>query len=256
VSARDRLVFVVISAVAVFGAVWLLFVSPERKKAAKLQTQVTSAAAQLASAEGQVASARNAQARYAAAYAAIVSLGKAVPADREVPSLLYQLAQASQGKHVELVSVVSGATAASSPSASSAQTAAAPVAGFTQMPFTFTFNGTYEDLYKLFQQLNQYTARTASGTLRVSGRLLTVQGVKLAPTTTATSTASSHGSGKGATQQLTGTVSATAYVLPASQGLTGGATSAAPAGVTAANVSSSAGSPSTPTAPAIARVNP
>ncbi len=49
------------------------------------------------------------------------------------------------------------------------------------MPFTFVFSGSFFDLYKLFQQINHFTLRTSSGSLQVSGRLLTIQGVQLAP---------------------------------------------------------------------------
>ena len=50
------------------------------------------------------------------------------------------------------------------------------------MPFTFVFNGSFNDLYHLFQQLNRFTARTTSGGLQVSGRLLTIQSAGLSPT--------------------------------------------------------------------------
>ena len=39
--------------------------------------------------------ARAAQGKYASAYTSVVKLGKAVPADGEVPSLVYQLSAAS-----------------------------------------------------------------------------------------------------------------------------------------------------------------
>jgi hypothetical protein len=252
---RDRMVLIVISALAVLAAVWLLAVSPERKQAATLQSQVAAASAQLATAEGQAAAARSAQLRYAAAYASLVSLGKAVPADREVPSLVYQLAQASNQKHVDFSSIVAGASGATS-SSSAAATPAGAIAGFTQMPFTFVFTGTFSDLYHLFQGLNGYTVRTASGGLQVSGRLLTIQGAKLAPA----AGAAEAGSGKHAAEQLTGTIAATAYVLPAAQGLTGGATAASPVGAAGAGSSTSlaahTSSAGSPTAPALARVTP
>jgi hypothetical protein len=248
-TARDRMVLIAISALAVVFAAWLLVVSPERQQAAKLQSQVSQAAAQLTAAESQVSSARNAQSRYAAAYASLVSLGKAVPPGREVPSLVYQLAQASNQKHVDFSSIVSGSGAGASSSSSASATPAAAIAGFTQMPFTFVFNGTFSDLYHLFQQLNRTTVRTASGGLQVSGRLLTIQSAKLAPASGGAET------GKGGAEQLTGTITATAYVLPAAQGLTGGATSASPAsGGSSTSVASSASAASSPTAPAIARV--
>jgi hypothetical protein len=234
----------------VLGAGWLLVVSPERKQAATLNTQVGAATAQLATADSEVTSARSAQAQYAAAYASLVSLGKAVPPSEEVPSLIYQLAQDSRQKNVEFASIVSGGGDSSSAGTSSAAPAAA-ITGFTPMPFTFTFNGSFLDLYHFFEQLDSSTVLTASGGLQVSGRLLTIQGVKLSPVT---STATASGSGKGR-EELSGTITATAYVLPAGQGLTGGATPTSPTGATAP-VSSTPGASSSPTAPAIARVNP
>jgi len=221
---RDRIVIIVIAALAVVAAAWLLAVAPEREQATKLGAQVSAARSALATAESSVASARSAQTGYAAAYASLVSLGKAVPTGQEVPSLIYQLEQASNQKRVEFASITSSGGAGSSSSVSSSTTAAS--AGFTQMPFTFTFNGSFFDLYNLFQQLNGFTLRTASGGLQVSGRLLTIQSVKLSPAT------SSAGSEKNSGGRLAGTITATAYVLPASQGLTGGATAASPVGST------------------------
>ena len=50
------------------------------------------------------------------------------------------------------------------------------------MPFTFIFNGGFFDLEHLFQRSSTASPRrTASGELSVSGRLLTIQSVKLAP---------------------------------------------------------------------------
>jgi hypothetical protein len=177
-----------------------------------------------------------------------VRLGKAVPPGREVPSLVYELAHASDQKHVNLASIVYGAGGSGS-SATASQSSATVLAGFTQMPFTFVFNGTFGDLYNLFKQLSRFTVRTASGGLEVSGRLLTIQSAKLTPITAAPT-----GSAKG--QELSGTITATAYVLPASQGLTGGATASSPANASSSSVSSTSSRASSPTAPAIARVTP
>jgi hypothetical protein len=242
VTTRDRLVLIGVIALALLGAVWLLVVSPERSKASKLNSEVSAASAQLASAQGDAASAHAAQQRYSAAYSSVVSLGKAVPASEEVPSLMYQIAQATNEKHVQFNAITTGGGAGSSSSASSAASpvaAAAASAGFTQMPFTFVFGGSFNDLYHLFQQLNTATVRTSSGGLQVSGRLLTLQAVKLEPAGT-----------EGSSRQLTGTITATAYVLPASQGLTAGATPSTPAtpGSATSTPSSSAGATPAPAA--------
>jgi hypothetical protein len=260
-TARDRIVIVGLTALALLAATWLLAVSPKREQAAKLATEVTAAQAQLATAESQVSSAAAAQAQYKAAYASIVRLGKAVPAGQEVPSLIYQLAQATNEKNVEFASITAtvpgtgtGASSAASASApagaatAGAATAGAATAGagFTQMPFTFVFNGSFNSLYSLFQQLDGFTLRTASGELNVSGRLLTIQSVKLGPV----SESGSGGSATSGPERLSGTITATAYVLPADQTLTGEATPAGPTGT--ATHTASTGSA---TAPAVVQVN-
>jgi trimeric autotransporter adhesin len=256
---RDRIVVIAIAVVVLLGALWLLAVSPERKKAAALNAQVSAASASLATAEGQVANARSAQTQYSAAYASIVKLGKAVPPSQEVPSLVYQLAQASNEKNVEFASITANgaggaSTSASAAAAPAAASASSALTSFTQMPFTFVFNGSFSDLYKLFQQLDSSTVSNAAGHLSVSGRLLTIQSIKLSPSTIPTEKSSAKGAG----EQLSGNVTATAYVLPASQGLTAGATTSAPAGTSTATATpaSSTSTSSSPTAPAIARVTP
>ncbi len=255
---RDRMVIIAIGVLVALGACWMLVVSPERKQAATLGTQVGAASAQLATAESQVASARDAQAKYAAAYASIVSLGKAVPASPEVPALIYQIAQASNQKDVEFSSITTAGTSSTSSSSSAAAAAASATAAasFSVMPFTFVFNGTFEDLYHLFQQLDHFTVRTASGHLTVSGRLLTIQSVKLSPAVVTTSTG--QAASKHHAETLIGTITASAYVLPPSQGLTAGATTGAPAGAApaASAPAASSTSASSAAAPAVARVTP
>jgi hypothetical protein len=259
-TARDRIVIVGLAALALLAATWLLAVSPKREQAAKLATEVTAAQAQLATAESQVSSAAAAQAQYQVAYASLVRLGKAVPAGQEVPSLIYQLAQATNEKNVEFASItatVPGADAStgasSAASASATAGAATASAGFTQMPFTFVFNASFNSLYSLFQQLDGFTLRTTSGGLNVSGRLLTIQSVKLAPVSGSGPGESAPGSGTSGPEQLSGTITATAYVLPAGQTLTGEATSAGPTGTAAHTASTKAAGAAT--APAVVQVN-
>lgn len=265
-TARDRIVIVGLAALALLAATWLLAVSPKREQAAKLATEVTAAQAQLATAESQVSSAAAAQAQYQTAYASIVHLGKAVPAAQEVPSLINQLAQATNEKNVEFASITAtvpgtgtgtdagaGASSTASASATAGAAMASAEAGFTQMPFTFVFNGSFNSLYSLFQQLDGFTLRTTSGGLNVSGRLLTIQSVKLAPVSESGSGGSAQGSGTSGPEQLSGTIAATAYVLPASQTLTGEATPAGPTGTATHTASTKAAGSAT--APAVVQVN-
>jgi Tfp pilus assembly protein PilO len=237
-TARDRTVLIAVVLIAVLGAAWMLVVSPERKQAGELNAQVSAAQAQLTTAEGQVADARAAQSQYAAAYSSVVSLGKAVPPTQEVPALIDQLAQASNRKNVEFASITSG---------SSGSSASAASAAFTALPFTFTFEGSYFDLEHLFNQLTSFATSTTSGDLQINGRLLTIQSVKLAPGGSTTSS-------KNPSSRLTGSITATAYTLPASQALTGTASATSPTGATAPASTSAATSSSPPAA--IVKVTP
>ena len=228
---RDRIVIVVIAALAVVAAAWMLVLAPEREKATKLGAEVSTAQSALSTAQNEVTAAQSAETGYPTEYSSLVNLGKAVPTGQEVPSLIVQLAQATNEKNVEFTSITSGGSAAGS----GASASAASAAGFTAMPFTFVFNGSFFNLYDLFQQLNHFTARTSAGTLQVSGRLLTIQSVQLAP--------GASGSGK-SNSQLTGTITATAYVIPASQAAST-ATATSPTGAQTTS-GSAASSPATP----------
>jgi len=236
---RDRTVIMLVALVVVLGGVWLEVVSPERKKASNLNAQIATAQAQLSTAEKQLGEARGAQSRYAAAYESIVNLGKAVPPTQEVPSLIYQVAQASDSKRVNFSAIASGSTGgASTTSASASSAAGAAASAFTQLPFTLTFNGGFFELEHLLRQLADFTTMSGPGNIDVSGRLLTVQSVKLAL---------ASGDGFSNSNELTGTITADAYVLPAGQGLTAGASPSAPGAASATPASSSsAGAPTTP----------
>jgi Tfp pilus assembly protein PilO len=246
---RDRMVLIGIVVVALLGAAWMLVVSPERQKAAQLETQVAAAQAQLASAEGKVSSARAAQSQYSAAYASLVSIGKAVPPSDEVPSLIEELAHASNQKQVDFSSITSGDSGSSTASTGAATATATAAAGISQLPFSFVFEGSYFDLEHLFNQLTSFATLNSSGNLQVDGRLLTIQSVKLAPASTGSEPDKSSGA-------LTGSITATAYVLPGSTGGVTGATGTASPAAGAASPAASGAAASSPTSPAIVRVNP
>ncbi len=239
---RDRMVLMAVIVVAILGAGWVLVVSPERNKANSIGAEVATAQASLTTAEGELSKARAAQSQYASAYSSIVNLGKAVPAEQEVPSLILQLASASQQKKVFFSSISSSS---GTTSASAATTTAA--AGFTAMPFSFVFDGSFFDLEKLMRKLTSFTTRTASGALKVNGRLLTIQGVNLTP-----SKVEAAGSSSKASSELTGTVTASAYVLPGGQSVTG----SSPVPGASTPTSSTTGASSSPTAPATVSVTP
>jgi hypothetical protein len=242
---RDRLMLIGIVALAVLLGAWFTTVAPERQRAAKISAEVETARQQLASAESAADSAKNAQAQYSSAYASLVSLGQAVPASAETPGLIYTLDKATHSRNVGFTSISAGTSGtASSSSSSAAATAAAQDTTFSQEPFTFVFNGNFVDLYKLFDQLEGFTVQTSAGALHVNGRLLTIDSVSLAPSS---GSGSASASSKSKSPRLTGTISATAYVLPAGATPLGGATPSSPAGAaTTASSTSASGSAATP----------
>jgi Tfp pilus assembly protein PilO len=260
-TARDRLVVVSIVALVVLGVGWVKFVSPKRSEVAKLQTKVEGAHQQVQSAQSELSQARYAQARYSEAYSSVVSLGRAVPAEQEVPGLLYELDQASDSKHVEFASLTPGTAATTAGPASKSGKEKSQAAGFQTMPFSFTFNGSFAQLYHLVTTIQGYAVTTPTGEVKVSGRLLTIQGFTLEPnqsvlTASSNTAAAGHKSAVSSPgEHLTGTVSATAYVLPVGTQLAGEATSAGPTASSGAQPASGSGSSSS-TAPATIKAAP
>jgi hypothetical protein len=245
---RDRLVLIGVVVLAIVGAAWVMVVSPERKKAKEASAEVAAAQAKLSGARGQLGAARAAHAQYAASYSTIVSLGKAVPTSEEVPSLIYELAQASKQKSVDFASIATttngsspAAPSASSSTGGSSASSPAAAAGFKQMPFTFVFNGSYFGLEHMLRRLSSFATRRPSGALEINGRLLTIQSVKLAPLGLS-----------GHAGELSATVSATAYSLAPEEG--GSGASGSGSQQSAASVGS--GSASSPTAPAVVGAKP
>jgi len=265
-SARDRIVLMAIAAVAVLGAGWMLAVKPARQQASAVESEVAVARTQLTTVQGEITGAQSARQRYRSAYASLATLGIAVPTSSEVPALMYTIDQASNRKKVEFTSISNGGSGGSGTSGSSASSAsaAAQPAALTQMPFSFTFNGDYKHLIRFLQQLEGFTVQSPTGTLQVSGRLLTVQSITFAaPASSAGSSStagsagssSSSGSSSGARPgEMTWTITATAYVLPAAP------TPSAPAGGASGGAqpaSSGAGAGASPAGtPAVVRATP
>lgn len=250
-SSRDRIVLIVICAVAAVVAPWLLLIQPRRDQAAKLQSQINTEQSQLGSARGQLAQASAARAAFASSYTTLVRLGEAVPTDDNTPSLIYQLQGAAKSAKVDFQSLTfnagSGGGSSSPTSSSSTQStsslppgATVGPAGFPVEPFTFTFQGNFFHLADFLGRLQRFVV-AGNQHLSVSGRLMTLESITLGP---------------GATgfPQMLATISATTYLLPASQGLLNGATPAGPAASTTQTVSTSSTGGSAPaviTAPTV-----
>jgi hypothetical protein len=251
VTARDRIVIMVVLAVGAVVAGWMLVVSPKRDQAASLGTQISAQQSQLDAARSQVAAGEGARAAFAGQYTQLAKLGEAVPPDDDVASLIYQVQNAAQGAKVSFrglqltngggssastpstSSSTSSSSSSSTPGASTSTTpatqlppgAAVGAAGLPTEQFTFSLTGNFFHLADFFNRLQNFVTTTGSNLL-VSGRLMTINGINLAPAATGF-------------PQITASVSATTYIVPATEGEFGGATSAGPATAPQASTSSS-----------------
>ena len=128
-TARDRTVIAVVGLLAAF---WFMGLSPKRAKIAKLDKEITTAQTSVQTAEQEKAQFAQAQVQFPALYASVARLGKAVPADDDVPSLLVQLNHAASQSGVDFRSIElkvdqnSQQTAAPAASASAGSSAAGP----------------------------------------------------------------------------------------------------------------------------------
>jgi type II secretory pathway pseudopilin PulG len=251
-SARDRIVLMVICAVAVLVAPWILVIQPKRNQAAKLQKQISAEQSQLNTARSELASTNAARSAFAKSYTTMVRLGEAVPTDDNTPSLIYQLQGAAKAANVDFQGLMFNAGSGGAGSAASAPSSAASAsssqsggpslppgatvgpAGFPIEPFTFTFQGNFFHLADFFGRVQKFVVANNQH-ISVSGRLMTLDAITLGPASSGF-------------PQMTATINATTYLLPASQGLTNGATPAGPAPNSTQTVSTSH---STTPAPAV-----
>ena len=125
-TARDRIIIVVVLIVAALGAFWFVGLAPKRKEAGDLQSKIDRATTQVADAQLKASQGRQAKARYTHDYAEVATLGKAVPKSDALPSLIYQLQAAAHGARISFNSlkVTPSGTAAATPPAAPATAAA------------------------------------------------------------------------------------------------------------------------------------
>jgi hypothetical protein len=131
VTARDRIIIVVVLVVAALGASWFVGLAPKHKEAADLQSKIDVAAKQVTDAELKASQARQAKARYTKDYAEVATLGKAVPKSDALPSLIYQLQAAARGARINFNSLklTASSAGAATPSPPAATAAAAKGSG-------------------------------------------------------------------------------------------------------------------------------
>lgn len=107
-SDRDRKLLIALIPVLLLGAFWFLLLSPKRQEATTAADELAAQEERLDAARATVAAASNANTGFKTDYATIVRLGKAIPANVDMPSLLVQLERAAEGTGIRFTSVSTG----------------------------------------------------------------------------------------------------------------------------------------------------
>jgi Tfp pilus assembly protein PilO len=217
---RDRILVSVLVVAALVGGFWFAVLGPKRDAVRSLDAQLNTQRQRLERAQASVAQAHAARARYDADYSAVVMLGKAVPEQKGMPSLLYQIDSSARNAKIDFSSVTADAAAApsaagtgapatgaqapggSSTSATSSGSAASIAAvAPTAMPVSFIFSGSFFGMEHMLDVLHGFV-RPHGDDLAVRGRLVSIDDIALTP--------SSQGFPK-----VQATISASAYTMPA-----------------------------------------
>ena len=230
---RDRIMLSVIAAVAVLGAAWMLAIKPKREDAAQLADQAAQAQQRRDAALASLANAKQARAEFADAQIGIARLGKAVPTDEDVATLVFQLEGSARKAGIDFRSVRLD-QAGAAPQQPSAAGAAQPAgANVKKVPFKLVFEGDFFDLRRFIDHANSFARMRDGKYVSVRGRLIEIEGVSMV-------------AGPGGFPGLKASLSAVAYSAPAPEAPTGAAPGAAGASA-AATPASAAPAPASAT---------
>jgi Tfp pilus assembly protein PilO len=252
----NRLIAATLAITVLAIGFWVLALGPKRQEAADLSSQVDQTRAALAESQYRLTEALAAKREFPADYRQLVVLGKAVPTSDSTSSLLVELNQVARHSKVTFNSVQLSSSSAgeAAPAPAPAPTAPAPVtpaagapsalpaaasvppteaaasllplgaaigtAGLGVMPYNLDFSG---DFFQVADFINGIDSLVKTGgDVAVDGRLVTLDGFALVPA-----------GEEAGNSDLQASFVVTTYLTPPSQGVTAGATAAAPAPETA-----------------------
>lgn len=241
-STSKTLIAAMVGIVVLVLVFWMMLLSPKREEASKLGKQVETLEASLAAHEAEVTEALQARDEFPSNYEQLVVLGKAVPGDDDTASLIVQLNRIARSAEVrfrdlELVEAAgeappapAEATGTTEGSASPTEVAASTLplgatigsAGLAVMPYELTFEGEFFEIADFIKGLDSLV-KTENAKVAVNGRLFTINGFSLEPSTNKPFPA------------LEATFSITTFLTPPDEGVTGGATPSAPGEATPAS---------------------
>ena len=245
---RTNQILAAVVAVALAGfAFYSLALAPKREEVTRLDGELTKKTAEIAAAKAQLAGYEQARANYKRTYTTLARLGKAVPSDDDVRSLVVQLEGAADRsgvdfEKIELGTAVGGSSAAPSPTdakpaggALASAPGAVPVANgvLSAMPFNFTFTGSYFELSTFLARLERFVT-VDNRRLDATGRLLRLESVGITPAPSGF-------------PRMQAQISATTYLVPPVEAVAGaptppagGATPAPPTTTTTARANTGA----------------
>jgi Tfp pilus assembly protein PilO len=234
-NSTNRLIAAMLAVVVLAVAFWMMLLSPKRDEVKKLDAQVERVETSLAQHEAEIAEGEEAREEFPIEYERLVVLGKAVPGDDDVASLLVQLtgiARHAEGTFREIKLSSSGGGEEAPPPPTTGTEPASPTevsasllplgasvgpAGLAVMPYEVTFDGNFFDVADFIAGLDSLVKTDDDGQVVVDGRLLTVDSFILEPDQE-----------KGF-PALEASFALTSYLTPPSEGVTGGATTESPA---------------------------
>lgn len=215
-----KILIPVVVAVVAIAAFYFLALSPQREEAAKLDTDIAAKQSELEQSRLLAASYEKARAKYKTNYTTLTRLGKAVPPDDDVRSLLVQINDAADRSKVDFHAINVAGTA--QPAQGQEATGVAPPpgtvpvgsAGFSAMPFSFGFEGSFFRLSDFFNRIEDFVTVTNKD-IDVTGRLLLLGSIGITP--------------KEDLNHMTAQIGAVSYLVPPAQDIEG-STPASPTG--------------------------
>jgi len=242
-SSSSRAIVAMIAVAVLAAGFWVLLLSPKRGEVSQLDQQVVQQEEALSIHRSEVQRGLEARSAFPAEYQQLVVLGKAAPADDDTASLLVQLNRIAQKAGVRFQTfVLAAGSGGEAPTPETAESAEAPAAegspasypsptevaastlplgasigpaGLAVMPYTLVFKGSFFRVADFIHGLDSLV-RTENSEVDVTGRLITIGGFSLAPDENVGFPA------------LEASFSITTYLVPPTQGVTGGATPASP----------------------------
>ena len=187
----NKILLSVVALAAAIAAFYFMVLAPKREEVATLNTEIAAQEAAVEQARLTLAGYEEAKKSYKRNYATLARLGKAVPADDDVRSLMVQLESTADRSGVTFDKIemstslaAPGGETAATPAEGQLASApgAIPVSGgvLSAMPFSFSFSGSYFDLTAFFARLEHFVT-TSNKELDSTGRLLRLESITIAP---------------------------------------------------------------------------